>query len=144
MKRNAFFSFLLGAVFVCLSAFSAGAQVIGKVSPKPVLMLPDLIIVYAVVTDAHQGSVKVTVRNRGKADAKNCEIRFMLWTKDGNKLLKIIGQTQPPIKAGYEAIINIGAEIPVWDRKFTVETDYTKVIKESNENNNEFNGQVSN
>lgn len=130
--------------FVLLEIPGTQAQASGKASPGQQAVLPDFVIVKAVVADANQGSIKATVKNRGAADGKNCEIRLRVWSKDGSRLLKTFQQNQLPIKAGDELIINITAEMPLWNRKFTLETDSAKTVKESNENNNQFGGQVSN
>jgi len=140
---------ITGILFwVFCSGLFETASLLGKTSEeapfKSLQPLPDFVITKAVVTDANKGSIKVTVKNRGTGDGKNCRIRLKISSKDGSQLLKTIEQNQLPIKTGAELIIDLQAETPLWNKKFTVDTDSARTVKESNENNNQFSGQVSN
>ncbi len=119
-------------------------QTSAKAPLKSLQPLPDFVITRAVVTDANKGSIKVTVKNRGMSDGKNCRIRLRISSKDGSQLLKTVEQSQSPIKTGGELTIDFQAEIALWNKKFTVETDAARTVRETNENNNQFIGQVSN
>lgn len=144
MRRKRIFILFAAGFFILHEISGTHAQTGGKASPKQQPLLPDFVIVKAVVTDANQGAIKATVKNRGAGDGKNCEIRLRVWSKDGSQMIKTFEQNQLSIKAGDELIISFLAEMSLWNRKFTLETDAAKTVKESSENNNQFSGQVSN
>jgi len=143
MKTNIL---IIIAFIVLIPVFSinTNAQTIGKAPPTPVALLPDLYVISAVVKDAAKGFVEVRVANKGNADAKNCQIKILVYSSDWKHLLRIVEVNQLPLNATKELTMTLDAGVALWDRKYRIITDAGKTIKESDEMNNHKSGYVAN
>lgn len=104
--------------------------------------LPDLVVTDAVLINAQKGEFKVTVRNKGKGHAPDCQLRLTIMDRYGKQILKITDVEQPPLKANESATLSISAQIALPGLKYMLVTDAMNHVHEANDGNNSYRGEV--
>lgn len=106
--------------------------------------LPDLVVTGAVLINVEKGEFRVTVKNRGKGPAPDCQLRLTIMDRYGKQILKITDVEQPPLKANESATLNISAQIALASLKYIFVTDAMNHVPEANDKNNSYRGEVGN
>ena len=104
--------------------------------------LPDLVVTAAVLINVGKGEFKVTVKNKGKGHAPDCQLRLTIMDRYGKQILKITDIEQPPLKANESATLNISAQISLASLKYIFVTDVMNHVREANDGNNSYRGEV--
>lgn len=103
--------------------------------------LPDLVIEEVQVVNPDIGKVVVRVRNKGNKDAASCQTDLTLPTKDGGTE-NYTQMTQPALGVNKFIWLTILTNYSVVGRDFWVTTDKYNKVKESNETNNTWRGNM--
>jgi subtilase family serine protease len=105
--------------------------------------LPDLKIKQYEFVSANDKSLRVQVANDGKATSAPCRLELAIRKINGAAVTRTVYETIPALKPGKEEWITLSATgilpaaIKLKDTTFRLTADETRVVAESNEDNNE-------
>ena len=105
--------------------------------------LPDLIVSEYEFVSTNDKSLRVRIANEGKAASSPCRLELAIRKINGSAVTRTAFETIPAIKPGKEEWVTIGANgilaaaISLKSTTFRLIADETRIVAESNENNNE-------
>ena len=106
--------------------------------------LPDLRITRAVLIDATAGEVSLEVFNGGSVAAGASQLRLIVWEmqKFEQKSAKEVFVNVPSVGPNTKINVKIKAGVPIISTKYSLFIDIGEAVKESNENNNRYEGEA--
>lgn len=110
---------------------------------REVAGLPDLKIAQYEFVSTNDKSLRVQVANDGKAASKPCRLELAIRKINGSAVTRMAFETIPVIEPGKEEWITLSASgilpaaISLKDTTFRLIADETRIVAESNEDNNE-------
>ena len=143
---------LIVLLFVCVlhhslvinDAFAAQSQGIKSQSIKPMTTkLPDLMIRQYKFVPSNDKGLRVLVANYGQKASQSCRLQLIVREINGTPVGREIYQTIPSIQPGKTVWIVLDTKsilpknVSLRDTTFKLFADATKIVPESNENNNE-------
>ena len=111
--------------------------------PRVVTDLPDLKIRQYEFVPTNDKSLRVQVANDGKAPSEPCRLELAIRKVNGAAVTRTAYETIPALKPGKEEWITLSATgilpaaIRLKDTTFRLIADETRIVAESNEDNNE-------
>lgn len=143
---------LLVILFVCVlhhslvinDAFAAQSQGIKSQSTKPMtIKLPDLVILIFEFDSSNDKALEIQVKNYGQKESQSCRLQLTVRKINGTPVSREIDQEIPSIQPGKTVKIVLDTKsilpnnVSLKDTTFKLFADATKIVPESNENNNE-------
>lgn len=109
-----------------------------------VLLLPDLQITNATLTNATTGEVTVEVSNTEGAPAGEATLRLIVWKmgKFEKEDAKTVFIKVPGVGAKQKVNVKVTAGVPIISTKYSLFIDISHDVKEKNEENNRFEGEA--
>jgi subtilase family serine protease len=130
--------------FVINEAFAAQPQGIKSQSIKPMtIKLPDLLIRQYKFVPSDDKGLRVQVANYGQKASQSCRLQLTIRKINGTPVSREKYQTIPVIQPGKTAWIALDTtsilpkNVSLRDTTFKLIADATKIVPESDENNNE-------
>lgn len=111
--------------------------------PRVAAELPDLRIKEYEFVSTNDKTLRVQVENRGKAASTACQLELAVRKINGSAVTRRAVETVPAIAPGKEEWVTLSASgilqsaISLRDTTFRLTVDETKIVAESNEDNNE-------